>query len=359
VRTHPNRDTAVGDAIERPLTGAQALRSDLGWSVLVGALMGLSPHTSATRPLYSLIGGVLSTIAVFAYLRWLRWRRNLRGAPQRERPPALAIGAAGWLCIGACALLFVPTLRWLWSEYTTSVWRNGHGIFLPLIVYGLARRRLARAGSVAVANSAWGVPLLAVAALLAYVESVTNVGFAGSLGIVFAAPGLSLLVLGSEVTRVIAFPLALCVFLIPVPESLVDPLALPTVSAILAEPMLRALDVPVLRDQTALVLPISSFGVSANCSGLSTFYSAVLASLVLGEFAESWRKRALLLLLAWPITVVVNAFRVTFLVGSANTMGFDWFMSPVHGMSGIAAFWITMIVVAAVGFRETRRLVPT
>jgi exosortase len=201
--------------------------------------------------------------------------------------------------------------------------------------------------------------LLAGAAAFAFIESVTNLGLAGAVGLVLAVPGMSLLLFGMDVTRRIAFPLALVVFLIPVPEELVDPLYLPTVSAILAEPMLRALDVPILRDQTALILPVSSFGVSANCSGLSTFYSGLLVALVLARFATSWAKRVVLVAAVWPVTVIVNSFRVTFLVGSSNAIGIGWFESPVHGMSGILSFWITIGLLFAIGMREMRRTIST
>ena len=36
------------------------------------------------------------------------------------------------------ALVFGPTVVWLWHRWTISIWYNGHGMFVPLVVAYLA-----------------------------------------------------------------------------------------------------------------------------------------------------------------------------------------------------------------------------
>jgi exosortase len=250
-----------------------------------------------------------------------------------------------WALLGGTAVVFLPTLWWLFDQYSEAIWRNDHGFFVPIAMVLLARPRLRRDESGAEESSAWGIPLVVAGALLAAIDSAARTGFLGTAGLLLALPGLSLLLLGARRTRSIAFPLALGLFLIPLPEELPEPLAFPSASATLTVPILEAIGVPVVRHQTAFILPAGAFMISTNCSGIATFYAAVFVAVTLASLVGTWTRRILLLLATWPITVGVNAVRSAFLVALCNHYGLRIIDTPIHGLTGIATFWGVMLLV--------------
>jgi exosortase len=153
-------------------------------------------------------------------------------------------------------------------------------------------------------------------------------------------------------TRRIAYPLGLLVFLLPIAEGWTDALALASIASLLAERFVDLLGMDVVRHQTLFALSGSVFGVSLNCSGLSTLYSALLLVMIVGwrAGAGAWRMIALLALAAWPVTVVLNGLRVAFMIGGTQFWGITWVHSPIHGISGIAVFWAVMVIVAGIAW---------
>jgi exosortase len=318
---------------------------DIRWSILLGAVLAASPLTGAARPGVSIAGGVLVGGAVFAFRRL---RRRRQPAPPEAVAPLFEIATLGphvWALLGGAAVVFLPTLWWLYGEYTEAIWRNGHGLFVPIIMVLLARSRLRSDESQAEESSKWGIPLLVVGALLAVIDSGVRMGFLGTVGLVIALPGLSLLLLGSRRTRAIAFPLALGLFLIPLPVNLPEPLALPSATATLTVPILKAFGIPVVRHQTAFLLPAGIFMISTNCSGISTFYAAVFFALALASQTGTRARKVILLLSPWPVTVGVNAIRSAFLFALCNRYGLQVINTPIHGLTGIGTFWAVMLLI--------------
>jgi exosortase len=318
---------------------------DIRWSILLGTVFAASPLSGAARLGVSIAGGFLAGGAVFGF-RHLRRRRQ--SAPPEVAAPLFEIAAPAprvWALLGGTAVVFLPTLWWLFGQYTAAIWRNGHGLFVPIIMVLLAWSRLRRDESRAEESSPWGIPLLVFGVLLAAIDSAVRSGFIGTVGLVMALPGLSLLLLGSRRTRAIAFPLALGVFLIPLPENFPEPLGLPSATAELTVPILKAFGLPTLRHQTVFVLPADIFMISTNCSGVSTFYAAVFFALILAAQASTWMRRVAILLSPWPVTVGVNAIRSAFLLALCHHYGTRVIGTPIHGLSGIGTFWAVMLLI--------------
>jgi len=318
------------------------------WALLIGALAAASPHTSGPRLVPSLIGGVLTAVGVVAVRRALR----ARGVIAVQPPLALGVSVEGWLCAGFGVLLCLPAIEWLWSEYTISIWRNGHGLFLPLIVFSMARVQLRGARLECRPSPAGAAPFLIAAIALSWIDASARTGYVGALGILVLVPGLSLLVLGTSITRRIAYPLGLLVFMLPIAEGWTDLLGLASASSALAERAVNAVGLDVYRHQTLFDMAGIRFGVSLNCSGLSTFYSALLLIALVGwrTGVDAWPKIALLALMAWPVTVLLNSLRVAFLIGGTRVWGLPWMHSPIHGIGGIAVFWAAMALVAGLAW---------
>lgn len=326
-------------------------RLDLRWSLLWGVVFGAGPHSGAARLGVSVAAGVGVAALVFGVRRERRRRGLSRAAPSAslfERaaftPPVRA------LLVGVVAI-FLPTFVWLFGEYTAGIWRNGHGLFVPIAMAALAGARLRNDEDGAEESSFWGIPLLALGAGLAVLDAGMRSGYVGTLGLLMALPGLSLLLLGARRTRRLAFPLALGVFLLPLPALVPEPLGLPSATALLAAPLLTGLGFPVTQHLTVFVMREGVFNISTNCSGVATLYASVFFALLLGAQMDSPLRRVALLLCTWPVTVAVNALRAAFLLICADRFGLDFINTALHGLSGIGTFWGVMAVMFLIAGR--------
>ena len=319
------------------------LKKDLIGAALVWLIFTASPHTGAVRPLVSLVLGLVIA-SIYLLARGLMRPRlphlfNPEPVGPRGRlfaPPTASV----WLLFVATTLVFLPTLRWLYGEYTLSIWRNGHGLFLPVVAILIARARLREQPGGEADSSLWGGAVLLVAATLAVLDSGFQSGLLGTVGLILALPGLSLLLLGPARTRAIAFPLALGAFLFPMPDHLPDPLGLTRGTCFMMEKYFHLIDVSAYRHQNYFVLSSGIFNVSTNCAGLSFFYAAYFFASLLAYFTKSPLRRIAILLSPWPITVVINGVRGTVLIATSNIYGSGVTDSFLHGLSGIATFWL-------------------
>ena len=204
----------------------------------------------------------------------------------------------------------------------------------------LARSTLRRDRSEAAEASAWGFALLVPALALVVLDAGLRSRTLSAVGLVLALPGLSLLLFGARRTRLLALPLALGIFLVPLPMGLEDPLRLATAGAALAEPIAGSLGVQAYRQQNVFRLSTGWLGVGGNCSGVSALHAAAALSVLLACTARSRTRRLLLLVLPLPIVLLVNAVRLAGLVVVCDHRGMGVLQMPLHGLSGIAVVWL-------------------
>ncbi|MEE9609017.1 MAG: archaeosortase/exosortase family protein [Myxococcota bacterium] len=332
------RERAVPDPRAPDSRGSRRTRlwTDLGVAAAVGAAFALSPLTSVTRTLPSLAGGCLAGLAVFAI-------RARGSGPSLARPRTAPVPRLALLLPALFALLFAPTLASLYGWYTESIWRNAHGLFVPLLMVGLAASVLRRERGGPAESSAWGFAPLLAGLVLVVLDSGVRTLYLGTLGFVLALAGASLLLLGARRTRRLALPISLGLFLLPLPAALSIYLKLPVASAAGTQLFLELFGLPVLREGTVLVMAHNVFGISVRCAGFAIVYAGLGLALVLGVYARS-RTRALLLLLAvWPLTWLANSLRTALLILFSEARGIEALEGPLHTVSGIAAFGGVMV----------------
>src|SRR5262249_20376749 len=139
--------------------------------------------------------------------------------------------------------------------------------------------------------------------------------FTTRVSVIGLLAGTMAFVFGWRQLRIVAFPVAFLVLMIPLPAILFDRLtqSLQLVASSLGEQMLRAADYAVLRDGNVLVLSSITLQVTDACSGIRSLISLLtLTSLTAYLFEPTMLRRAAVTLSAVPLAILLNGMRVAF-----------------------------------------------
>jgi exosortase len=252
---------------------------------------------------------------------------------------AVGFGAVYWNVIGKLVLAW-------YSDDNYS-----HGFFIvPIAVYlAWERREQFRVaplgpclpGAVVVAASL----LMLTAGILGSELFLTRISMIGSLA------GAALFMFGWHRLRVLAFPLALLLLMVPIPAIVFNQLAFPLqlFASRVGQGAIQAANIPVLREGNVLILANTTLEVAEACSGIRSLVSLLTLAIVLGYFSDPRSSvRTLIALSSIPVAVLTNGARVAgtgiaaHYYGSAAAEGF------LHEFSGwlvfVTAFGLLFVI---------------
>jgi exosortase len=267
-------------------------------------------------------------------------------------------GSGGILLFSGClVLLYAHLAPELVADWARSE-DYSHGFAVPLlagITVWLRRQQLRECAS---SPCFAGVGLLLLGLAQYLIGAAAAEFFLQRSSLIPWLGGWTLLVWGKQRARLLAFPIAYLVFMIPPPVLVWNEIALPLQFAAsrLAAFLLTLAGLPVVRHGNVLQVGASWLEVATACSGLRSLVTllalaALLAegSLVPGRRLVGWFGRLALLVLAIPIAVGTNALRVA-AAGMAAHWGGHALMDRLHGFSGFAMFAIALALL--VGLKE-------
>jgi exosortase len=267
---------------------------------------------------------------------------------QNTAPPPVASGLP-WKPLvwfgGLLVLGYAPILYRLFRQWMDDP-DMGHGFFVPLVVgYIVWQQRRELISAPAAGNwlgllvVLWGVLQLAVATL--GVEL-----FLARTAFVISLVGVILTVAGAQVTRKLAFPLLLLLFMVPIPAVIFSQITFPLqmLASRLAELVLNFVGVPAFREGNILELPNQRLSVVEACSGIRSLLSLSFLSLVYAYFfdRDAWM-RWVLLVAAVPIAIIANATRVT-LTGLIGEYNKEWAEGVFHAAEGWVIFMLALVM---------------
>jgi exosortase len=261
----------------------------------------------------------------------------LVGSVRQAVAPAVVLLALGWLYSG----VFAGLVRQWGSDENYS-----HGfIVLPLVAFFVWERRAALRN--APFCPTWAGLAIAAVSLLVYMAGILGAElFLTRISLIGFLAGAVLFVYGVAHARILAFPLAFLLLMVPLPALVFNQIAFPLqlLASQVGETVIRTAGIPVLREGNLLQLPSRTLEVAEACSGIRSLISLLLMAIVLAYFSEPRGGRRLLIAAAAvPIAVVANALRV------AGTGIASEYVSPAaaegvfHSFSG----WVVFVVACA------------
>lgn len=262
-----------------------------------------------------------------------------------------------WLVAVQLGVLYAPTMLWLWERWTLSVWHNGHGILIALVVVYLVWGELKRYKDVPRSSSLWGFAILVPALAIHMLDTGIHSQLLSAFALVLSLPGLFLLFFGKERTRAILFPLVILFLTLPIPLVFTESIHL-TLRYIATDSvawLLPFFGVPVFATGTLLQTPNGYLEVADACSGFSTLYATVTVAILTAYFCEHKGRRALILLIAAPLAIGVNIVRVLLLSLLVDWFGIDILGTSAHEISGLLTFVVALPLVFWLGQSEQSR----
>lgn len=248
-------------------------------------------------------------------------------------------------------LLYAPTAAWLVDRWTMSVWHNAHGMLIPFAVAYFAWQELRGLGHVETRANPWGFLFLGAALAMHVLDTGMHTQILSAASIVVALPGLSLLFLGTERTKAIAFPLAFMVFMLPLPLALTERLhlALREIATVATASIVPLLGISVFSEGTNLHLREGVLAVGDACSGFSTLYASCAVAALVAYSCDRTRGRVLALAGAVPLAIASNIIRIVLLVLAVRTLGIGSLETWIHPASGMLTFAIALPVILWLG----------
>jgi len=250
---------------------------------------------------------------------------------------------AGWISL-LLAVCYLAVIRGLINDWIIDE-NVGHGFFVPLVAGYVTWQKRDELASVKASPNWFGLVIVVGAALQLYVATLGVEFFLARTALVFSIIGTILFLGGTQVLRVVAFPVFLLFFMIPIPAILYNQITLPLqfLASEVAEIALSLMGIPVLREGNILELPSQKLNVVEACSGIRSLLSLSFLALVYGYFFESrtWI-RVLIFLSTVPIAIGANAARVT-ITGLLSEIDPDLAQGAFH----LAEGWVVFVVALA------------
>ncbi len=155
---------------------------------------------------------------------------------------------------------------------------------------------------------------------------------------------------GIPVFRTLLFPLCFLLWLVPLPNLLLNWIivVLQKGSAAMALGLFQLARVPVTLNGVTLSLPGLDIEVARECSSIRSSMILIITTMVLGHLflRSTWRK-LLVVLIAIPLSAAKNALRIFVIVGLATRINPGYFDGNLHHRGGIVFLMIALAVTGA------------
>jgi exosortase len=184
--------------------------------------------------------------------------------------------------------------------------------------------------------------------------------FLTRISIIGVVAGAVLFLLGWNHLRILAFPIAFLMLMVPLPAIIFNQIAFPLqlFASRFGAAVMELARVPVLREGNVIVLAHTTLEVAEACSGIRSLISLLTLGIVFGYFTDSrgW-VRVVIALATIPIAILANGARVAGTGVLAHYYGPEAADGFFHTFSG----WLVFVVAFVMMFltaQVLRRMSP-
>jgi exosortase D (VPLPA-CTERM-specific) len=218
-----------------------------------------------------------------------------------------------------------------------------HGLLIPPVAAFLMWQQKDRLERIPYTANWWGVALVLLGGGLLVVGQLGTVYTAVQYAYVVTLYGLILSFLGWPAFRLIAVPLLILLFMIPLPEFVMNNLStkLQLLSSQIGVYVMRLFGISVFVEGNVIDLGGYKLQVAEACSGLRYLFPLMTLGFLIGYFYKgAFWKRSVLFLSSIPITVLMNSIRV----GTIGVMVEHWGIGMAEGFLHEFQGWMVFMV---------------
>jgi exosortase D (VPLPA-CTERM-specific) len=241
---------------------------------------------------------------------------------------------------------FWDGLSQMWGWWIDSP-EYSHGLLIPPAAAFLIWQQKDRLERVPFTGSWWGVALVLLGGAVLIVGQLGTVFTVVQYAYVITLCGLILSFLGWSAFRLIAIPLLILLFMIPLPQFILANLStkLQLLSSQIGVDVMRLFNVSVFVEGNVIDLGGYKLQVAEACSGLRYLFPLMTLGFLMAYFYKGalW-KRIFLLLSSIPITVFMNSIRVGVIGVTVERWGIEMAEGFLHEFQGWMIFMISTAV---------------
>jgi exosortase D (VPLPA-CTERM-specific) len=258
-----------------------------------------------------------------------------------------------WSLSPVLLLVFVGLVSiWPFWDGLTQMWgwwidspEYSHGLLIPPVAAFLIWQQKDRLERIPFDGSWWGVALTLFGGAMLVVGQLGTVYTLVQYAYVVTVYGLVLSFLGGRAFRLIAIPMLILMFMIPLPQFVLANLStkLQLLSSQIGVDVMRVFDVTVFVEGNVIDLGGYKLQVAEACSGLRYLFPLMTIGFLMAYFYKGalW-KRFLLFLSSIPITVLMNSIRVGVIGITVERWGISMAEGFLHEFQGWMIFMISI-----------------
>lgn len=258
-----------------------------------------------------------------------------------------------WTILGAVLAFQYATFATALSKVWFSDQEFSYGLVVPILVVYLIwmRRNELREAT----KTTWtaGLAIAAAGSCLRILAALTGTLISSGVALAVSLIGIAAFLWGRQVMRIVAFPLALLVLMVPLPSYVSGQFTwnLQQLASTFSANVLGTLGVPVYQEGNLLNLPNYVLEVREACSGSRSIFALIALALILGLTVDrKWRVRIALVLAAPVLAVATNVIRIVGTGLLAWRFGSVAANESLHTVWGVAIF--LMAVAGLVAFQR-------
>lgn len=225
------------------------------------------------------------------------------------------------------------------------------GYIIPFLSLFLIWQRKDQLEKIPFSGSWIGFGMILVALAFLAMGELSTLGTVSQYALLLAIGGLSLAYTGPRGFRVVLVPIAVLVFMVPLPNYLLREIsqALQLLSSQLGVALIRLFDISVYLEGNVIDLGSMKLQVVEACSGLRYLFPLMTLGFIAAYFyQEKFWKRAVLFLSTIPVTVLMNSFRIGLIGITVEYWGKSMAEGLLHDFEG----WIIFMACTAVMLLE-------
>ena len=265
-----------------------------------------------------------------------------------QKVPATASSTRSHLII-SLTVFFIGYLLVFWPSLARmeGIWRHSETymhayLILPISLWLIWRQRERLAG-LPMQSTVWPALFATPFAMVWLLAYAVDVNFVSQFAAIFFLQLMIWSLLGHQILRIIWFPVAFLIFLVPFGEA-ANPI-LQQVTADMVVYFLRMVDFPIYREGLYIYTPSAVFEVAVACSGLNFLLTSLVLSCLYSYLHYSrWYKAIAFIALTLVLSIIANGIRAFLLVVIGEKSNMAYGFGADHYYYGWLVFFLVIML---------------